>query len=55
MRKGRYSCRDLEKEVATLIQDGDIHARIDSAGKVLYKTKSNQRSKTIKAALQAGK
>lgn len=49
-----HACRGLEKEIAILIQDGHIQARIDSAGKILHKKKADQRAKTIKAALQAG-
>jgi len=46
-------CRDLEREIAVLIQEGHILARIDSASKVLYKKRSNLRSTTFAAAMQA--
>ncbi|KAK9858822.1 hypothetical protein WJX84_008155 [Apatococcus fuscideae] len=44
----------LEKELAKLIQDKQIQARIDSHAKVLHARHANLRSQTFQAALQAG-
>ncbi|KIY96361.1 COP9 signalosome complex subunit 1, partial [Monoraphidium neglectum] len=38
----------LEKELATLIMDGQVHARIDSQAKVLYARHADVRSATFK-------
>jgi COP9 signalosome complex subunit 1 len=45
----------LEKEVAQLIMDGGIHARIDSHNKVLYARRNNERQTTYEKALNTGK
>ena len=44
----------LEKELATLIADGQISARIDSHNKVLKSRSVNTRSSTFKTALATG-
>jgi len=44
----------LEKELATLISEGSISARIDSHNKVLVARSANIRSTTFKAALDTG-
>ena len=48
------SCRGLENELAKLIQDNQIQARIDSNAKILHARHTNVRSQTFQAALQAG-
>ncbi|KAK9796991.1 hypothetical protein WJX73_009012 [Symbiochloris irregularis] len=44
----------LERELAYLIQKGDVAARIDSHNKVLYARHANQRAATFSAVLKAG-
>eukprot|EP00891_Asterochloris_glomerata_P009379 jgi/Astpho2/9379/e_gw1.00145.49.1_t len=44
----------LEKELAVLIQDGPIQARIDSHNKVLYARHADRRTATFQEALQIG-
>ncbi|KXZ46324.1 hypothetical protein GPECTOR_45g94 [Gonium pectorale] len=44
----------LEKQLATLIMDGAISARIDSATKVLYASKADARATTFARVLAAG-
>ena len=48
-------CSTLEKELAILIQDGPIQARIDSHNKVLYARHTDRRTATFQEALQIGK
>jgi COP9 signalosome complex subunit 1 len=45
----------LEKEVAQLIMDGEIQARIDSHNKVLYARRDNERVVTFEKALEVGR
>ncbi|EFJ45720.1 hypothetical protein VOLCADRAFT_63341 [Volvox carteri f. nagariensis] len=45
---------DLEKQLAGLIMDGAISARIDSATKVLYASKADLRATTFSRVLSAG-
>ncbi|GLC42921.1 hypothetical protein PLESTB_001814700 [Pleodorina starrii] len=45
---------DLEKQLAGLIMDGAISARIDSATKVLYASKADARATTFAHVLSAG-
>jgi hypothetical protein len=47
-------CRGLENELVTLIGKGQIQARIDSVGQIMYARTANQRTVTFQAALQAG-
>lgn len=47
-------CSALEKELAVLIQDGPIQARIDSHNKVLYARHADRRTATFQEALQIG-
>ena len=49
-----HLCSALEKELAILIQDGPIQARIDSHNKVLYARHTDRRSATFQEALQIG-
>ena len=49
-----WQCRGLENELAKLIQDNQIQARIDSNAKILHARHTNVRSQTFQAALQAG-
>eukprot|EP00898_Chlorokybus_atmophyticus_P005592 jgi/Chlat1/6033/Chrsp4S06328 len=44
----------LEKEIAALIMDNQIQARIDSHNKILYARHADQRNATFQKALQAG-
>lgn len=44
----------LEKELATLIMENQIQARIDSHNKILYARHADQRNATFQRALQAG-
>jgi len=44
----------VEKELAALIMDGQIQARIDSHAKVLYAKQQDQRSATFHKALAVG-
>jgi COP9 signalosome complex subunit 1 len=46
---------DLEKELAVLIQEGGIVARIDKAKKVVFAARANQRVVTYQQALNAGR
>jgi hypothetical protein len=46
--------RGLENELVTLIGKGQIQARIDSVGQIMYARTANQRTVTFQAALQAG-
>lgn len=48
-------CRALEDQIADLIQDGKILARIDSGSQVLYKRRANLRSATFSSALRSGR
>lgn len=45
---------ELQKELAALIADGKINARIDSHGGVLYARRSDKRASTFAGALKAG-
>lgn len=45
----------LEKEIANLIANGQIHARVDSHNKLLYSRGINQRSSTFQRVVKAGK
>jgi hypothetical protein len=46
--------RDLEKEVARLIMDGKVQARIDSHNKVLYARHADMRGQTFRDVLESG-
>eukprot|EP00695_Tsukubamonas_globosa_P001844 TRINITY_DN2912_c0_g1_i1.p2 TRINITY_DN2912_c0_g1~~TRINITY_DN2912_c0_g1_i1.p2 ORF type:complete len:133 (-),score=29.53 TRINITY_DN2912_c0_g1_i1:86-484(-) len=45
---------NLEKEIAKLITDGQIQARIDSHNKILYSRTTDQRSLTYQRAMELG-
>jgi COP9 signalosome complex subunit 1 len=45
---------DLEKEMATLIMDGRVAARIDSQNKVMFARQADQRNATYVKALSMG-
>jgi COP9 signalosome complex subunit 1 len=44
----------LEKEIATLIAKGQIHARVDSHNKILYGRHANQRNNTFQRVVKTG-
>jgi COP9 signalosome complex subunit 1 len=46
--------KSIEKELAKLIQDKSIEARIDSHNKILYAKQSNQKNVTFKAIQNLG-
>ena len=48
-----FDCRELEQQIAELIQAGQIQARIDSDSQVLHKRRTNTRSTVFAEALQA--
>lgn len=47
--------QELEKEVISLIHEGNIRARIDSHNKILYAISSHLRGQTFEKALEMGK
>lgn len=44
----------MERELATLIMDGQIHARIDSSAKILYGEEANARDAAFERTLKMG-
>lgn len=49
------SVQDVENEVADLIVDGDIQAKIDNHNKLLYARQDNEKMKSFQRAIKLGK
>lgn len=49
------SIGDLEREIITLVHDGQIKARIDSHNKILYSKNNDPRAQTFEQAIRTGK